>query len=110
MERKVDRSFQGSERKFLLEIIAPGFSMHDDDFRVVLKQNTTTKEFSKQDLIEETYIDDGVEKYRYYLCFDTSIFRGPVMCIVFAYVPDSDFPDGFRTEIDKFEITIVEPL
>lgn len=111
MNIQKDHSFKGSERKFMLEIDAPGFSMHDDDFTVILKQNTTEKVFPKGDIIEESYMDQGVERYRYYLCFDTSIFgRGPVDCIVYAYVPDSDFPDGFRTEIDKFAITIVEPL
>lgn len=108
---KTDHSFKGSERKFLLEISAPGFSMHDDNFEVTLKQNTTIKIFPKSELIEESYTDEGLEKYRYYLCFDTSIFeRGPVTCIVRAYVPDTDFPDGLRTEIDKFDITIVEPV
>ena len=111
MNTQKDHSFKGSERKFMLEIDAPGFSMHDDDFTVTLKQNTTEKEFAKSDIIEESYTDQGVERYRYYLCFDTSIFdRGPVDCIVRAYVPDTDFPDGLRTEIDKFAITIVEPL
>ena len=62
-------------------------------------------------VISETHTDEGTEKYRYYLCFDTSIFnRGPVVCIVRAYVPDTDFPDGLRTEIDQFEITVVEPV
>lgn len=111
MNRTIDHSFKGSERKFLLEITAPGFSMHDDNFTVTLKQNTIVKEFAKADIIEESYTDEGTEKYRYYLCFDTSIFnRGPVVCIVRAYVPDTDFPDGLRTEIDQFEITVVEPI
>lgn len=111
MKTTNDKSFQGAERKFLLEINAPGFSMHDDNFKVVLKQNTTEKTFEKRDLIEETYTEDGLEKHNFYLCFDTSIFnRGPVTCIVYAEIPDTDFPDGFRTEIDKFEITIIEPV
>lgn len=111
MKTTNDKSFKGAKRKFLLEIDAPGFSMHDDNFTVKLKQNTTVLDFAKSDIIEETYTDQGVEKYRYFLCFDTSVFaRGPVDCIVFAYVPDTDFPDGLRTEIDKFAITVVEPL
>ena len=61
MNRTIDHSFRGSERKFLLEITAPGFSMHDDNFTVTLKQNTIVKEFQKADIIEESYTDEGTE-------------------------------------------------
>ena len=42
----------------------------------------------------------------YYLCFDTADFgTGQIFAIITAYVPDTDFADGFRTEKLKVELT-----
>lgn len=106
-----DHTFKGAGRKFLLEINVPGFSMHDDDFVVILKQATVEKTFNKSDLIEETTTVGNEERHNFYLCFDSDLFeRGVLTCIVKAFVPDTDFPNGIRVEIDKFDITIIDPV
>lgn len=111
MKQNTAQSFEGSGLKFLFEIVAPGFSMHNDDFSVILKQGPTEKEIPKSEFIEETTTENGNETHKFYLCFDSSIFHaGIVNCIVKAFVPDTDFQGGTRLEIDKFDIVIINPV
>ena len=106
-----DKIFQGTEVKYLVEITASGFSMHDDDFNITLRRGNKERTFQKNELIEEMVIVEGQEKYNYYLCFDTAEFgTGVIVCIVRAFVPDTDFPDGLRTEVDKFDLLISNPV
>ena len=101
--------YYGAGGKILLEIMASGFNMHDDDFRVILKQGGNEKTVPKSDFIEETVNQDGNESYNYYLIFDSTAWNpGIVNAIVQADVPDFDFPQRIRREVDKFRIIIVE--
>jgi hypothetical protein len=85
--------------------------MVTDDFDVILRRGKVEKTFHKSDLVEEVVTEQGVEKHYFYLCYDTADFgQGQLTCIVKAYVPDTDFPDGFRTEIDKFNLAPIESL
>ena len=111
MIQNTTHSFDGSGLKYLLEITAPGFSMHNDNFFVVLKQNTIEKKIEKNEFVEETVVVDGNEKHNFYMCFDSTLFQpGIVVCVVTAFVPDTDFPGGTRKEIDKFDLTILDPV
>lgn len=102
-----DSAFFGSEVKFIVEVNSPGFDMVRDDFEIDLKRGSTTKHFAKSDLIVETTTDtingEEVETTNFYLCFDTRDFgKGIMTAIITAHVPDTDFPDGIRDEVDKF--------
>lgn len=110
-----DKVFIGTECKYLLEITADGFDMHRDDFSLDLKRGNTSLHFDKADLIEEQYVaienNISVEKYRYYVCFDSAHFgTGNIVAIVKAHVPDQDFDDGLRTLVWKFDLTTVVPV
>lgn len=106
-----DRTFLGSEKKERIEIVGEGFSMFDDDFDIILRRGRVEKTFHKSDLIHVETVVAGETQHEYYLCYDTSDFgAGELTCIVKAYVPDTDFPDGIRTEIDKFRLTPIESL
>lgn len=103
-----DSAFFGSEVKCLVEVTSPGFDMVRDDFEIDLKRGNTTKHFAKSDLVTETYteVEDGqeVEKTNFFLCFDTRDFgKGILTAIITAHVPDTDFADGIRDEVDKFD-------
>ena len=106
---KNNHTLMGSEPKFKFEITGSGFSMHDDDFSVVLRQGSTEVEYKKSDFIEQSELIDGEEKYSYYLIVDSSLFGvGGVDCIVTAHVPDTDSGKGYRVEKDKFTLMISE--
>ena len=84
-----------TELKFAITITAGGFNMEEDDFNVVFK-NTTNG--NKVELAKEDLVNDG-ELY-YALVNTTALGVGHVNVVTTAYVPDSDFDDGLRTEVN----------
>lgn len=98
--------------KYRVRIHIDGFDMVSDDFDITIaKSGGAQHVFQKSDLVERTITEGGEVKTAYYLCFDTSEFGpGPLVAIVRAYVPDQDFPDGYRTVIDKLELVNVRCL
>jgi len=110
-----DNAFNTSDRKYLLEINAVGFSMDLDDFDVVLKRGSKSLILHKSDLVVEPYtvVENNItiEKNHYYVCFATDYFGpGDVTVVVTAYVPDTDFDSGFRREVDKFNLVNVKAI
>ena len=99
----LEDAYLGTELKFLLKITADGFSMVDDDFTVTLKRGQVTKVFTKDQLVQD-------ENDRFYLCFDSAEFgKGLITATITAYVPDDDFDDGLRTEVQKIDLVTINP-
>ncbi len=96
--------YTGQGVKFALEISSPGFSMGDDDFDVTLRNMTTFKELkiAKTDMMVQ---QDGT----FLFAFNTGeLGKGKILITTRAYVPDTDFSDGIRVEIDKKVLCKVE--
>lgn len=88
-------AFVGTELKFQLDIEAEGFSMADDDFKVIISNYNKRKEIKKEDM----KLDDNEN---YLFTVDTAYFgSGEYLITIIAYVPDEDFDDGIRTEVQK---------
>lgn len=86
--------YRGTDLKFAINIESPGFKMDEDDFTIELVNGRRKLTIEKDQMVQG---DDG-----WYLCFDSSdIGAGDITIIVYAYVPDSDFDDGVRTEVYK---------
>lgn len=97
----MERAFLGTELKFLVEITAGGFTMVDDDFTVTIRRGSKQRVFQKSELIKD-------ENNKFYVCFDSAEFgTGVIQAIVTAYVPDTDFPDGLRTEVYMMDLLTV---
>lgn len=95
--------YAGTDLKFLIDIKSSGFKMDEDDFDIVLTNGRKKVEFTKDDLVHG---DDG-----WYLCFNSSeLGSGDINIIVYAYVPDSDFDDGIRTEVYKDALCRIEGI
>lgn len=93
-----EKVYIGTDVKFIVEPTSPGFDKTQDDFEVLLKRGKITKKFTKSDMIVDE--DDN-----YYICFSTTEFgKGLVQAIITAHVPDDDFEDGFREEVDKIDL------
>lgn len=91
--------YLGEELKYAVDITATGFSMADDDFDIVITVGNKSETYNKLDLVVD---DQGT----YYIMIDTTVFKkGDMYATVYAYVPDPDFDDGIRTEIDKVKLT-----
>lgn len=98
-----DEIYIGTELKYLVEIGAQGFSMDKDRFTVDIMRGPNTIHFEKTDM---EFDDNG----NYYVCFDTlSLGTGVVTAKVTAYVPDTDYPDGFRTEVQRIDLITIKP-
>lgn len=95
----------GTEVKFAVVISAEGFSMDDDDFTLYLmKGRNIIKEYKQIDLVIDF---DGT----HLLCIDTEeIGVGSFDLAVRAFVPDGNFPDGFRTELARVSLMTVKKL
>ena len=110
-----DNAFFGTECKYLVEIQSPGFVLERVEFEVVLSRGSTRQIFHKSDMVAEPYtvIEDGqeVEKMNYYVCFDTYDFgNGVITATVIAHVPDTDFDDGIRDEVEEFPLMNVKSV
>ena len=102
-----DEAFFGTEKKYLIEVQSSGFDMDRDYFEVIIKRGGNTIRIPKSDLIVEPYTVtvDGqeVRKNNYYFTFNTTdLGPGLATIKVIAHVPDSDFQDGIRDEVDMF--------
>lgn len=91
-----DEAFLGTEKKYLLNIESSGFDMERDDFEVLLKRGPNSLTLRKADMIRD-------DEDNWYIVFNTAdLGPGVVSMTVIAHVPDTDFPDGIRDEVDKF--------
>jgi len=85
-----------------LDIQSEGFSMVDDDFKVTIK-NATKKEVTI-DKSEMIVTDED----KFLFTIDTALLgTGEYYITTTAYVPDEDFDDGFRTEVQKSLLCVV---
>lgn len=95
--------FQGTELKFSLDIQIEGFSMVDDDFFIVIR-NGVGKSVTIQ---KSAMLLQEDEKFLFTV--DTEeLGTGKYTIITTAFVPDGDFEDGLRTEVDKRTLCEVE--
>lgn len=92
-----DEAFLGTEKKYLIKIESSGFDMETDDFEIEIKRGPKTIHLEKSDLVQDV---EG----NFFITFDTQeLGAGGVSMTVTAHVPDEDFPDGIRDEVDKFK-------
>ena len=95
--------YVGTELKYKVTISASGFDQDADDWNVKIIRGKTSRTFDKSECVHGA---DG-----WYVCFDTAEFgSGSYAAIVTAFVPDGDFPDGYRTEVKKFDLQPVEAV
>lgn len=100
----LDQVWLGSEVKLAVSITAEGFDMMRDDFRIVIHGGMGNIEVPREGLL----INESGE---WILGIDTNALgAGKVTMVTYAEVPDSDFPDGVRTEVDKTEIFTIKAV
>ena len=87
---------QGEEVKYKITITHPNFIMNEDNFRVKLPWGMLNKQMviTKSQMISNENDD-------WYFMFPTDDMIGRVKAECSFDVPDSDYADGFRTEVDR---------
>lgn len=93
-----DNYYIGTDLKFAITLTCDGFSMDDDNYSIVLKCNGRQVEVNKEDIVED-------DQQNHYLLVDSSQFgSGLLRMVVYADVPDDDFPDGTRREVAALDL------
>ena len=96
-----DYIIKGTDVKFKVDLSASGFDMDSCVFFFTIYCGGKTLTVLKSELVY-----DGTD---WYLCLDTSGFNsGTITITTKAFIPDADFPDGLRTEIDKRTLGILK--
>ena len=94
--------FIGTELKLNVNINPFGtVTMDDYDFIVEISTQRTSCEFKKSQLLRQ-------DENNYVVLLDSKkLGLGVLKCKVTAYVPDTDFPDGIRTEVLSIDTGII---
>lgn len=87
---------QGEEAKYGVSISRENFSMESDEFEIELSWGLQGESIT----IKKDEMVFGVDGYSYFV-FDTSQMVGRVAVKCTYWVPDTDCPDGLRTEVDE---------
>lgn len=97
--------YYGTELKLNIGIEPiDGVSMESYDFNVEILSNTN---FGQNKIVIKKEDAIKVDSDNYIVTFDTSKLQtGNVICKIIAHIPDSDFKDGYRTEIAKIDTGI----
>lgn len=95
---------QGESAKYQIIISGEGFSMRENDFSVRLYWGMQGKtiDIAKEDMLQD---EDG----RFYIQFETSKMSGLVKAETTYNMPDPDFADGVRPEIERQPLCFVNP-
>ena len=93
---------EGEEVKFQITITQQGFNMNEDNFRVKLTYGMLSKELI---ITKEQMVSNDLDEW--FFMFDTTGMVGRIKAECSFDVPDSDYPDGFRTEVDRQFILVV---
>lgn len=123
---------KGTEKKFSIELTAPGFSMDDDDFEIEVKTPSESLKGYKNppagaptDVLvfketaevagegsDSSSSSSGTETGTWYAIVNTGAFTktGEMTVVATAHIPDANANDGIRDEIVKAPLgTLVNP-
>lgn len=87
--------YLGTELKFALEIEAEGFDMLEDDFKVIINNMQKSVVIEKGEMI----LTEN-DEFLFTLPTET-LGTGDYYLTTVAQVPDADFDDGYRQEVQK---------
>lgn len=96
---------QGEEAKFLIDIEHEGFDIGEDNFDVTLTWGLAGQSLTipKSEMVvgdQDTYL----------FTFDSSDMLGRVTAECSYYIPDDNYSDGYRTEVDRQILCIITPV
>lgn len=100
--------YQGDEKKFAIELTAPGFDIDTDDFDIEVKSPKSSVKASKGASTEalvifyETVTPQEGDPYKQWFAIvdTTSLSTGELRVVATAHIPDTNANDGIRRESD----------
>lgn len=93
-------AYDGTDLKILVEMTATGFDMDTDDWSVGIKcGNKVVKKIPKEEAVKT---EEG-----WFVCVRAADLKpGQVEVIGYAKIPDDDFDDGIRNEVEKDKLLV----
>ena len=96
-----DNILKGTEVKYKVNLTATGFDMDSCDFFFTVYAGGRSLTILKSECIY-----DGEN---WYLCFDTSGLNPGLMTVATtAFIPDTDFQDGLRSEVNYSTLGVLK--
>lgn len=100
--------YQGDEKKFAIELKAPGFDIDTDDFDIEVKSPKASVKASKGASTEqlvifyETVTPEEGEPYKQWFAIvdTTTLSTGQINVVATAHIPDTNASGGVRCESD----------
>lgn len=99
------RYYVGEDLKFKITLTADGFEQSTDNYEIDFYcGDNTVKHFTQADM--KTGLDGD-----YYLLINTKGMQPGVMrMVITAHIPDNDFPDHFRDEMESISLGPLRPV
>lgn len=99
------RYYVGEDLKFKITLTADGFDQGTDNYEIDFYcGDNTVKHFTQADM--KTGLDGD-----YYLLINTKGMQPGVMrMVITAHIPDNDFPDHFRDEMESISLGPLRPV
>lgn len=92
-------TWKGTGLKYAVTMTCDGFDMDTDDWEITVIRGNDQWTYTSENSIQD---DNG----QWYICVDTAALTSGDMYIVFdASVPDEDFEDGIRHEVQQYYLT-----
>ncbi len=101
----IGRYYVGEDLKFKITLTADGFDQGTDNYEIDFYcGDNSVRHYTQADIKTGT---DG----DYYLLIDTSGMQPGVMrMVITAYIPDSDFEDNTRKEVESISLGPLRPI
>ena len=97
-------TWNGTGLKYAITMTCEGFDMNEDDWTVTVTRGSKKMVFDKSNSVHDA-------EDQWYICIPSEdLGPGLIQIIYEALVPDSDFPNGIRPEIQKFDLIMNKGL
>lgn len=97
------RYYIGTDLKFKITLTADGFDQSRDDYDIDFYCGTQVKHYNQSHMITGS---DGF----HYLCIKTDdLAPGMMKMVITAHIPDRDFSEGVRKEIESITLGPIKP-
>lgn len=98
------RYFVGEDLKFKITLEADGFVQDEDDYTIEFICGTYTHTYTQDDIVK------GADGCHYLLIPTVNLTPGMMKMIITVFVPDGDFPDAVRKEVESITLGPLKPV
>ena len=98
------RYFVGEDLKFKITLEAEGFVQDEDEYQIEFICGSYTHTYTQDDIVK------GADGCHYLLIPTSSLAPGVMKMIITVFVPDGDFLNGVRKEVESIVLGPLKPV